>query len=207
MQQAGCKCHIRAAALLARDQLRRQQANLPHPKHPRTFENFQERAGTEEAVRVCQQFVLEGTPTAMVLAGTTGNGKSHLLEAIGRAMLEQGVSVRYEFVPTLIDRLRHTHDDDSEQDVAELMAWYGGVFLLLLDDLGAERMTPFGIEKVTELVDQRLRDETRLVVATNKRYEELLPLIGPRLASRIYQGNPELGDMLVVPIGASDYRR
>lgn len=207
MQQARCKCYIRVETLRARDQFRRQQANLPHPLHPRTFENFDERPGTEVALRVCQQFVLGGTPTAIVLTGFTGNGKSHLLEAMGRVMLDQGVSVRYEFVPTLIDKLRHTHDDDSEQDVAELMAWYGGMFLLLLDDVGAERMTPFGIEKITELVDQRLRDESRLVVATNKPFEELQSLAGPRLASRIYQGNPKLGDMLVVPIGASDYRR
>jgi DNA replication protein DnaC len=107
----------------------------------------------------------------------------------------------------LIDRLRHCYQDDSEQDVADLMAWYASMDTLLIDDAGAERMTPFGVEKLTELVDARLREERRMIITTNHNRAELLDRVGPRLTSRMLQGNAELGEMLVVPVTAADYRR
>ncbi len=204
---AGCKCRVREEAIKARDALRYQQANLPHPLHPKTFENFQPRPGTEDAVKACWQAVERQGPRALCLIGPPGCGKSHLLEAMGRALLYRGRSVRYEFVPTLIDRLRHSHDDDSEQDVAELLAWYSRMDVLLLDDVGSERMTPFGVEKLTELVNTRLTDERGLVITTNHTREELADRVGPRLTSRMVQANPELDEMLVVRLTATDYRR
>ena len=204
---ARCRCQSREAALKARGVLRHQQANLPHPAHPKTFENFQPRPGTEDAIKACWQAVERQGPQVLCLIGETGCGKSHLLEAMGRAFLYRGRSVRYEFVPTLIDRLRHSHDDDSEQDVAELIAWYDRMDILLLDDVGAERMTPFGVEKLTEMVDTRLRQERGLIITTNHTREELIDRVGPRLASRMVQGNRELGEMQVVWFTATDYRR
>ena len=204
---AGCRCQSREAALKARDVLRHQQANLPHPAHPKTFENFQSRPGTEDAIKACWQAVERQGPRALCLTGQPGCGKSHLLEATGRACLYRGRSVRYEFVPTLIDRLRHSHDDDSEQDVAELMAWYDRMDILLLDDVGSERMTPFGVEKLTELVNTRLIEERGLIITTNHNREELIDRVGPRLTSRMVQENPDLGEMLVVRLTATDYRR
>ena len=203
---AGCRCHMREEAQKARDALRHQQANLPHPSEPRTFDTFKARPGTEAATLACRQFVERQSPKCLCLVGEPGCGKSHLLEAIGRALLYRGRSVRYEFVPTLIDRLRHSHNDDSKQDVADLMAWYGRMDTLLLDDVGAERMTLFGVEKLTELVDARLREERWLVIVTNHKREELAERVGPRLASRMFQDNPDLGEMKVVPVAATDYR-
>lgn len=207
MSMARCKCYSRKQAILARNQLRIQQANLPHALHPRTFENFQARAGSEDMLAACRRFTQNEGAWSIALVGLNGTGKSHMLEAIGREMLKQGLNVRYEFVSALIDRLRHTHEEDSKEDIADLMDWYKRMYLLLLDDVGAERLTPFGAEKVVELIEDRLQHESRLALATNLTYEEMIERCGPRMASRIYQGNPALGDMLVVPIGASDYRR
>ena len=191
----------------AKDALRRQYANLPHPLHPRTFANFDHRPGTEQGLAACRLFASGVGPTAVALVGVVGNGKSHLLEAVGRELLDNAHAVRYEFVPTLIDRLRNCYQDDSEEDVADLMDWYARFEVLLLDDVGAERKTLFGVEKLTEMVDTRLRQERRLLLTTNHGREELTARVGPRLASRIHQGNPGLGDMVVVPVTGADYRR
>ena len=207
MAIARCKCYSRKQAILARNQLRIQQANLPHSLHPRTFGNFDVRPGLEDILAACRRFTQNEGARSIALVGLNGTGKSHMLEAIGREMLKQGLNVRYEFVSALIDRLRHTHEEDSKEDIADLMDWYKRMYLLLLDDVGAERLTPFGAEKVVELIEDRLQYESRLALATNLTYEEMIERCGPRLASRVYQGNPELGDMMVVPIGASDYRR
>ena len=204
---AQCRCRSVAEAKQAKDALRRQHANLPHPLHPRTFANFDNRPGTEAALAACRLFSMGVGPAAVALVGVVGNGKSHLLEAAGRALLDNGHAVRYEFVPTLIDRLRNCYQDDSEEDVADLMDWYARFGTLLLDDVGAERKTPFGIEKLTEMVDTRLRQERRLLLTTNYGREELTARVGPRLASRIHQGNPDLGDMTVVAVTGTDYRR
>ena len=204
---AQCRCRSAAEAKQAKDALRQQQANLPHPLHPRTFANFENRPGTEAGLAACKLFARGEGPTAVALTGQVGNGKSHLMEAVGRELLDKGRAARYEFVPTLIDRLRNCYQDDSEEDVAGLMDWYARFEVLLLDDIGAERRTPFGIEKLTEMVDTRLRQERRLLLTTNYDREDLTTRVGPRLASRIHQGNPTLGDMMVVPVTATDYRR
>lgn len=202
-----CRCQLREAAIKARALLRHQQANLPHPLHPRTFANFTTNPEVDEAILACKQFAAGKGPRAITLFGLEGRGKSHLMEATARMMLDQGAEVRYEYVPTLIDRLRHSHDDDSEQDLTTLMMWYDRITVLFLDDLGAERRTPFGVEKLEELVNSRLLSERPLMITTNYTYAQLVDRVGPRLASRVHQRNPELGDMLVVPMMGKDYRR
>jgi DNA replication protein DnaC len=56
--------------------------------------------------------------------------------------------------------------------------------VLMLDDLGAERLTPFAEEQLFLPLDHRHRLELPTMVITNLALEDLPPRIGSRLADR-----------------------
>ena len=183
MAMAQCRCTEREES---RRLLRHQEANLPHQDTPWTF-------ATSPVSGLAKEYALlfaqgEG-PRCLLLMGGTGTGKSGLLESMGREALGRGRTVRYELVSSLLDRLRHTYADRNDDlDLHELIGWYQRSWLLLLDDLGMEKASDWAAERVTALVDERLRMGLRLAVATNLAREAMAERMGERLASRLFQG-------------------
>ena len=57
------------------------------------------------------------------------------------------------------------------------------------------------------LVNDRLLDQRRMVVATNLTQREMAGHLGHRLASRLYANNPKLGEVRLVVNTGFDYRR
>ena len=212
LQQARCRCAGTLERARSAEALRRQMANLPHSRGnglaPRTIDSFRVIPGTEEMVEAARAFLLGKPPHILVLSGSKGVGKSHILEAVGRVLLDHGRPVRYEMVSSLLDRLRHCYDENSQEDLYSLMQWYQDQYALLLDDLGMEKATGWGTEKLTALVDERLRQGYRTVITTNLSKEQLAGSLGERLASRLYAVNPELNEvqLVVVPEQVPDYR-
>jgi DNA replication protein DnaC len=69
----------------------------------------------------------------VVLLGDSGTGKSHLLIGLGVAACELGHSVRYVTCAQLVNELCEAA---GEKRLSKLIARYGRVDLLLLDELG-----------------------------------------------------------------------
>lgn len=204
---ARCKCKGREQQANRKRDLRWQQANLPHPHHPRLFDNFHVLPSTEEMYQRCLSFSSGKGCAVLVLAGSNGPGKSHLLEAAVRAALESDHTARFEMSSALLERLRNSYQHDAEEDVANLMDWYGKLWLLALDDVGLERGTEWEREKLTRLVEDRITYEKRLIISTNLSYDEMAQRLGPRLASRLFPRNPDLRDVELVTVTAGDYRQ
>ena len=179
-------------------------ANLPDGL-PRIFDNFEARPGTELALKAAQAFAQRDVSYhILTIFGRNGSGKTHLLEAIGKKMLEDGYLVRYEYVPALLDNLRATYDDDAEVKFPEQWALYGRAQVLLLDDLGAEKGSEWAIEKLTSLVSERYRTGGMLVVATNLTFDQAAESLGYRLADRLW--DDRTGKVRSVSITADSYR-
>lgn len=199
LRQARCKCLLAAENEKAKDDLRRQQANLPHQTAPRRFDNWEHSESNEGGFTACQDFA-DGRLPFLVLCGPVDAGKSHLLEATGWHLLDHRRAVRYEYTPAFLDRLRACYDMDGEENLADLLSWYRGR-VLLLDDLGVEKPSEWVQEKLTSLVDERLRDGLRTVVATNLSETETQKRLGERLASRLF------GETRVVHLPRTGHRR
>lgn len=209
LYQAQCKCLLASDKAKRDDDLRRMQANMPPPSPlgPRTFLRFERRTGAESALEAAQRFALLAGPPVLLLVGQTGTGKSHLLEAIGQYVLhETAHSVRYDTGTGLLDRLRTSFLDGSEMSMVEMMAWYQRRKVLLIDDLGREKATDFAVERLTALIDERMRQGWWTALTTNLGRDEMAERLGERLASRLYQTNADLQEVRRVTITASDYR-
>jgi DNA replication protein DnaC len=200
---AGCQCRDVEAKRQRDTEMRWAQANLPHPHSPHTLAQLRD---MEAVLPDLQRFLQGDGPRCLLLQGQTGSGKSHILEGLGRAMLENGHTVRYDTASAFLDRLRHTFTDDQDS-VGGVVAWYHGRRLVLLDDLGTRAERDWAIQEITEVVDARIRMGWHLAVATNLSRDEMAEALGDRLASRLYQDNPELGEVRRITLTAQDYRR
>jgi DNA replication protein DnaC len=203
--EARCRCKEWLARQLEKDVIRRSEANMPRqndtPK--RSFGNFDLNIkGTEQAHDAALAFARDGKPDILVICGTTGSGKSHLLEAVGRYLLDKKERVRYEQAAGLIDRLRASFADQTEVDLTD---WYNRFPVLLIDEFGGERRTEYADEKLTRLVESRIMWGGRLVVATNQTYEDVLE-VNPRIASRLWDVS-EGSKAKVVALTCGDHRK
>jgi DNA replication protein DnaC len=98
----------------------------------------------------------------IVLLGDSGTGKSHLLIALGITACEQARRVRYITAAQLTNELAEAAD---ERRLSRLVARYGRLDLLCLDELGYIQLDTRGSELLFQILTER--EETSVAVATN----------------------------------------
>ncbi|HZS05912.1 MAG TPA: IS21-like element helper ATPase IstB [Blastocatellia bacterium] len=86
------------------------------------------------------------------LTGPTGTGKSWLACAFGHQACRQGLSVRYERTPRLLDTLRIARGDGSYHKRLALLA---RADLLILDDFGLKPLPQQERHDLLELIEDR----------------------------------------------------
>jgi DNA replication protein DnaC len=133
--------------------------------------------------------------------GDVGTGKTSIAMMISERALADGHTVAVYSMPDLLRQLRATYSDDARLHDFELLDRLAEVDLLHLDDLGAERMTPWVMESLYSLVNARYEAEKSIVLTTNvSEMEDLAAQIGQRTTSRLVEM------CLQVPLYGSDQR-
>ncbi len=135
------------------------------------------------------------------LFGAVGTGKTTLAMLVSRHALEAGRSVAIYSLPTLLAAIRGTFDDDRAHATEAMVARLKTVDLLHLDDVGAEKTSPWVLEQLYEIVNARYENERAIVLTTNLEREALAEQIGERVASRL----EEMCEVL--PLWGADARR
>ncbi len=173
------------------------------------------RADYQEALQAAIQLVNQGSfeaPTGkryhgLYLYGPTGVGKTHLAIAMVNEVIRAGHAALFVKVPALLDRLRSAYDPDAEYSYDTVFEQVSSVPFLVLDDLGAQRTTPWAIEKLNLIVDGREMHRRLTVVTSNLapatvagQFEDLGEWQGVRILSRLR------GMCLAVPITGPDHR-
>ena len=111
-------------------------------------------------------FLERGEP--VVLLGDSGTGKSHLLIGLGMAACEAGHSVRYVTCAQLVNELAEAAD---ERRLSKLVARYGRVDLLLLDELGYVALDARGAELLFQILTER-EERSSVATASNLPFSE-----------------------------------
>ena len=86
------------------------------------------------------------------ITGPTGTGKSWLACGFGNQACRQGLSVRYERTPRLLDTLRIARGDGSYHKKLALLA---RIDLLILDDFGLKQLQQQERHDLLELIEDR----------------------------------------------------
>lgn len=118
----------------------------------------------------------------VVLLGDSGTGKSHLLIGLGVAACEQGRRVRYVTAAQLVNELVEAAD---ERRLSRLVARYGRLELLCLDELGYVQLDAKGSELLFQILTER-EEKASVAVASNLPFSEWGSVIpDPRLVAAI----------------------
>lgn len=157
---------------------------VPSPYDRYTFADFPGPAGFRKRA---EQFAA-GAPCHLFLSGPVGTGKTSLASCVYRAWLEAGAAGMWFTVPGLLDAIRAGFDRETRsyqpQDLVEAVCT---VPVLLLDDVGAERVTDWVAAQLYTVVNRRQERPTIFTsnLNTTALAERLGGIDGERIASRI----------------------
>ena len=114
--------------------------------------------------------------------GWPSTSKSHLLIGLGIAACEQGRRVHYTTCAQLVNELVEAADD---RKLSRLVARYGWLDLLCLDELGYVQLDPRGAELLFQIITER-EEKASIATASNLPFSEWGSVISdPRLVAAI----------------------
>lgn len=185
-----CSCRLYEGLLE-----RQRQSGLPADFQTMTFESFQvdyyrNPAEMMDKMKRIHHFVgamLGGEKMCnLILIGDVGTGKTHLSVAIANEILQNSKTVVYHRADTLLENVRADLFDSSESS-SKTMARAMMADLLIIDDLGRESISDFGLTQLTHLIEGRNAAHRPWIITTNLTINELEPLYGRRLQDRMVE--------------------
>jgi DNA replication protein DnaC len=133
--------------------------------------------------------------------GGPGTGKTTLAMLISATALESGRTVAIYSLPRLLAEIRNTFDDASERSYTTLLDRLTEVDLLHIDDVGAEKTSPWVLEQLYAIVNARYEEERSVVLTTNlETPEAMVEQLNERTVSRLR----EMCEVL--PVLGADHR-
>ena len=110
--------------------------------------------------------------------GPPGTGKSHLAQAIGQAVIQQGYRVVYRETHRLLEELAEATIDGTRKELMEL---FTSVPVLIIDDLGMRKLPATAAEDLLELIMRRYEQASTLLTS-NRPVEDWGKLLGDSAA-------------------------
>ena len=99
----------------------------------------------------------------LLLFGNVGAGKSYAAGCIANALIDRLESVLFVGMSDVVNRMQGNFGADRDSYMTSLMR----PELLILDDLGAERNTSFGKERVFDVINRRRLTGKPMIITTN----------------------------------------
>ncbi|MCL2120665.1 MAG: ATP-binding protein [Clostridiales bacterium] len=145
----------------------------------------------------------------LFLYGSVGNGKTHLCSAVANRVLEKGKTLLYIRTEELLEALREdiygsreysgkweylNYEDKGDKAPRQESLPYGRSHLqnqlirtdlLILEDLGTERLTDFAEEQLTNLIDQRINWQKPWIITSHLVGDAFTNRYDPRLVDRV----------------------
>ncbi len=103
----------------------------------------------------------------LLLMGSPGTGKTHLAVAALRAIMAKGFAGLFYDYQNLLDKIRSGYDAASGASDREAYRVAMEAEILLLDDLGAHRVTEWVEDTVTSIITTRCNQRKPLIATTN----------------------------------------
>ncbi|MDR0840108.1 MAG: ATP-binding protein [Christensenellaceae bacterium] len=147
------------------------------------FADEKQKKATCKAKQACEAYAggfPNNSPAGLLLLGQSGLGKTFLLHAVARRVLERGYGVvfltAYDLIATILERIQ------TRAPLPDMIA----PDLLVIDDLGTEPMlNNITREQLCALLDGRQRANKPTAMASNLSPETIVEEYGERFAFRL----------------------
>lgn len=178
-------------------------ARVPQVYASDTFEDYEVTAFNKRAVDAAHWVLQE--EKGLFLYGKRGTGKTKLVAIIANARIKERKPVLFVSVPDLLADIRSAYNNKTASELVDAVK---NAPFLVLDDLGAERMTEWVGEQLFNIVNHRYNGRLQTIITSNYSPAEIIKRIsangddtqGQRIMSRLY-------DMCErVEIQGEDYR-
>ena len=127
----------------------------------------------------------------LLFIGPSGIGKTHIAVSVLREVVLKGIRGVYYDTRSLLSTIRSTYNPVTRASEAEVLDEVMGAELLVLDDLGAERLTDWVEETMHLVVNTRYNERRPTLFTTNyedvseQEMDSLCVRVGNRLLSRL----------------------
>ena len=126
------------------------------------------------------------TGRGLVIMGMSGRGKTGAAVGILRYFHERGHRVYFTAVQDLLESTKEGFEDKTNLDEgARPLVRAARAHVLVLDDLGAERVTDWTAAAIDNLVRKRYNTERPTIITSNLSAADFRRRVGPRLLSRL----------------------
>ena len=102
---------------------------------------------------------------SLIIMGKSDTGKTHLAAAIANKLIENDKTVLMERLTNLLDRIRETYENNTKSE-NELIEIYSNVDMLIIDDLGTEKISSWALEKLYTIIQNRYENGLPIIITT-----------------------------------------
>ena len=179
----GCLCQCAAEEMEREREKHREEEELLHIRQMKsaglqdstffdyTFANCDE---THPCVQYARRYVgnfaeFQKNGQGLLFWGNVGTGKTFLAGCIANALMEKNIPVLMTSFPKLLNALGGLYSGEKNEYLKSLNQYR----LLIIDDLGVERDTPYVLETVYLVIDERYKSGKPFIITTNLLLEKL----------------------------------
>ena len=133
------------------------------------FENFIIDLNNKNAVKMANDYINKNKDkilsNGLIIMGESGVGKTHLAAAIANKLIENDKIVLMGRLTTLLDMIKETFRDNTKSE-NELIELYSNVDMIIIDDLGTEKISSWALEKLYTIIQNRFENGLPIIITT-----------------------------------------
>lgn len=153
-----------------------------------TFDDFIIREGMDKVHKITKHYALnfdEFGYESLLIWGDPGNGKTMLVAAVHNHLKQQGKTVVFITMPELLGKIKATFNRNNIESEEQIMKGLMACDLLIIDDLGAEKVSDWVQETIFRIIDGRVKCKKPILATSNLSIEQLDDKLGKRISDRL----------------------
>ena len=133
------------------------------------FKNFKVTDSNKNEVEIAKDYtkkcIENKQENGLIITGNTGVGKTHLAASIANKLIENDKIVLMGRLTTLLDMIKETFRDNTKSE-NELIELYSNVDMIIIDDLGTEKISQWALEKLYTIIQNRNENGLPIIITT-----------------------------------------